>query len=82
MKPDQFREVFMRLCLKHELEYDPALASDLIRMIEQEFREPLRACYPRDILQQILWAAQYRQEKPRLDREALESACNNYFLAI
>ena len=82
MTPDQFREIFRRLCLKHELGYEPALADDLIRMIEQEYKEPLRACYPRDILQQILWAAQYRQEQPRLDRKALENACNNYFLAL
>ena len=82
MTPEQFREIFRRLCVRHEMDYEPALADDLIRIIGQERREPLRACYPRDILHQILWAAQYRQEKPRLDRKAIESACNNYFLAL
>ena len=82
MTPDQFREIFRRLCVKHDLDYEQALADDLIRIIGQDRREPLRACYPRDILQQILWAAQYRQKKPRLDRKALEDACNNYFLAL
>lgn len=82
MSPDQFREIFRRLCVKHDLNYEPALADDLIGIIEQDRKEPLRACYPRDILQQILWAAQYRQKKPRLDRKALEDACNNYFLAL
>jgi hypothetical protein len=82
MTPDQFREIFRRLCVKHDLHYEQTLADDLIRIIEQDRREPLRACYPRDILQQILWAAQYRQKKPQLDRKALEDACNNYFLAL
>jgi predicted ATPase with chaperone activity len=82
MTPDQFREIFRRLCVKHDLDYEQALADGLIGMIEQDYKEPLRACYPRDILQQILWAAQYRQDKPRLDRKALEDACNNYFLAL
>jgi len=82
MTPDQFREIFRRLCVKHDLDYEQSLADDLIRIIEQDRKEPLRACYPRDILHQILWAAQYRQNKPRLDRKALEDACNNYFLAI
>jgi predicted ATPase with chaperone activity len=82
MAPDQFREIFRRLCVKHELDYEHALADELMRIIGQDRREPLRACYPRDILHQILWAAQYRQEKPRLDRKALEDACNNYFLAL
>ncbi len=82
MTPDQFREIFRRLCVKHDLDYEQSLADDLIRIIEQDRREPLRACYPRDILHQILWAAQYQQKKPRLDRKALEDACNNYFLAL
>ena len=82
MKPDQFREIFRRLCVNHDLDYEQALADELIRIIGQERREPLRACYPRDILQQILWAAQYRQEKPRLDHKAIEDACGNYFLEL
>jgi predicted ATPase with chaperone activity len=82
MTPDQFREIFRRLCVKHDLDYEQALADDLIGIIRQDRREPLRACYPRDILHQILWAAQYQQKKPRLDRKALEDACNNYFLAL
>ncbi len=82
MTPDQFREVLLRLCLKHDLDYEPALADHLIRIVTQEYMEPLRACYPRDILQQILWAARYRQEKPRLDLKAIEDACGSYFLAV
>jgi hypothetical protein len=82
MTPDQFREIFRRLCVKHDLDYEQALADDLIGIIRQDRREPLRACYPRDILHQILWVAQYQQKKPRLDRKALEDACNNYFLAL
>ena len=78
--PEQFREIFNRLCGKKHLRYDAALADELIRMIEQDYREPLRACYPRDILQQILWTAQFRQKEPDLNREALAQACRNYFL--
>jgi hypothetical protein len=82
MTPDQFREIFRRLCERHELHYEAELADGLIRMIEQEYKEPLRACYPRDILQQVLWMAQYRQKEPALDRKAIENACQNYFLAL
>lgn len=82
MKPDQFREIFRRLCEKHKLGFEPVLADELIRLVEQEYGEPLRACYPRDILQQVLWMAQYRQKEPTLDRKALENACQNYFLEL
>jgi hypothetical protein len=41
----------------------------------------LRACFPRDIVQQVCWTARYRQEEPRLDNEALDLACRTYFVA-
>jgi hypothetical protein len=43
MAPDQFREIFRRLCERHELHYEADLADGPIRMIEQEYKEPLRA---------------------------------------
>ena len=54
---------------------------NLIRMIGVDYKEPLRACYPRDVVQQILWGARYLQKEPHLDREAVIQACRNYFLA-
>ena len=47
-----------------------------------EYKEPLRACYPRDILNQVIWEAQYLQKKPLLDRESVARACRNYFLPV
>jgi predicted ATPase with chaperone activity len=77
--PEQFREIFRRVCVKAGLKYDAAVADDLIQMIGK-YKEPLRACYPRDILQQIVSGARYLQKEPRLDRESVASACRNYFL--
>ncbi len=79
--PEQFREIFRRVCLSFKLNYDAAVADNLIQMIVEEYKEPLRACYPRDIVNQILWGARYLQKEPRLDREAVAQACRNYFLA-
>jgi len=79
--PEQFREIFRRVCQEYGLNYDQGVAEELIRMITMEYKEPLRACYPRDIVQQIIWGARYLQEKPRLDREAVAQGCRNYFLA-
>lgn len=79
--PEHFREIFRRVCLQFNLKYDAAVVDDLIQMIGRKFAEPLRACYPRDILQQILWGAHYLQKEPRLDHEAVAQACRNYFLA-
>ena len=78
--PEQFREIFRRACLQFNLRYNGALVDDLMEMITQEYKEPLRACHPRDILQQILWQAQYLQKEPSLEREAVVKACRSYFL--
>ena len=78
---EQFREIFRRVCLEFGLNYDEGVANDLVRMLTLEYKEPLRACYPRDIVQQIIWGARYLKEEPRLDREAVAQGCRNYFLA-
>ena len=79
--PDQFREIFRRACIKLKLECDAAIVDDLVKIVEQEYKESLRACYPRDILQQIIWEARYLQKEPHTDRESIAQACRNYFLA-
>ncbi|HWT82495.1 MAG TPA: ATP-binding protein [Candidatus Methylomirabilis sp.] len=79
--PEQFREIFRRLCLQFNLEYDALTVEELIQMIGREYKEPLRACYPRDIVQQIISRARYLQNEPRLNPESVAQACRSYFLA-
>ncbi len=79
--PEQFREIFRRVCQQFNLRYDAAVADDLIQLIGLDYKEPLRACYPRDILQKVLFGAHYLQQEPCLDRKAVAQACRNYFLA-
>ncbi len=79
--PEQFREIFRRVCLQFSLKYDAGVVDDLIRIIGKEYKEPLRACYPNDVVRQILSEARYLQKEPRLDSEAVAQACRNYFLA-
>jgi predicted ATPase with chaperone activity len=79
--PEQFREICRRVCLEFDLQYDAAVVDSLIQMIQVQYKEPLRACYPRDIVQQIISGARYLQQEPRLDLETVAQACRNYFLA-
>ncbi|MEO0248974.1 MAG: hypothetical protein ABIN58_05400, partial [candidate division WOR-3 bacterium] len=78
--PGQFHEIFRRACLSFNLAHSQAAAEELIRIIGEQYNEPLRGCYPRDILRQIVWSAQYRQCEPVLDVESLAEACRAYFL--
>ncbi len=78
---EQFRAIFQRVCFQFNLRYDAAVVDSLIQMIGENYKQSLRACYPRDILQKVIWRAHYRQKEPCLDREAVAQACHNYFLA-
>ncbi|OPY75735.1 MAG: hypothetical protein A4E65_03415 [Syntrophorhabdus sp. PtaU1.Bin153] len=79
--PEQFQEILRQACLKLEMGYDSTVADELIRMIGSDYKEPLRACYPRDILNQIVWQARYLQKEPLFNQQSVEDACRNYFLA-
>jgi hypothetical protein len=63
-----------------KLEYQAAPIDRLIDTITTQLGHELRACYPRDIIQQIMWTARYRQDEPRLDHESLDRACRTYFV--
>jgi hypothetical protein len=41
---------------------------------------PLRACHPRDLLDQVTALCRYRGVEPVLSRELLDAACEAYFL--
>jgi hypothetical protein len=78
--PEQFAEIFRLQCDLRSLPFDPAMAQHLIRHIQREMKRPLSQCYPRDIVNQILWNAAYLGIEPRITVDALELACQNYFL--
>ena len=60
---DQFREIFRRVAAERGLECDTEVLSELIEMIRSQFHEPLRPCYPRDIVGKICSAARYEDKK-------------------
>ena len=51
-----------------------------MQRIQSEFGQPLRACQPMDLVNQILWRAKYAQTKPALTLDSLHDACKAYFL--
>jgi len=77
---EQFCEVFRRVAADRGLQCDPRIPKDLIDFIKNVLKEELRACYPRDIVNQICWAAKYEAKAPVLDHEAVVRAIDAYFL--
>ena len=81
MTREQFHEVTRRVCTESELGYDAALVEELIDTIATDLGQDLRACYPRDIVNQVCWAARYERRTPQLNRESLTHAVRTYFIS-
>jgi predicted ATPase with chaperone activity len=76
---EQFREIFRRVCIEHDVAYDPEIPDALINHIRNALKLDLRPCYPKDIVSQVCWAARYEDKKPHMDTEALQRAIEAYF---
>ena len=76
---EQFCEIFRRVAAANQVSYDPLIPKELIDFIEENLGPELRACYPRDIINQVVWAARYEDKKPYLDLASLSQAINAYF---
>jgi len=68
------------VCAEAGLAYDPVSVEDLIAVLEGK-RQPLRPCYPRDIVQHVMWTARYEGRPPHLDLQSIAQACRNYFVS-
>lgn len=77
---EQFHAIFHAVCSTCGLKCDGETINELITVIRKDLKEPLRACHPRDLVNQVCWKARYKQAVPCLDRDALLAAVNSYFL--
>jgi predicted ATPase with chaperone activity len=77
---EQFRQIFRRVASRRGLSVDEGALADLIAAIREGLQQELRACQPRDLVNQVCWAAQYEDRRPILDRASLLGAVEAYFL--
>jgi predicted ATPase with chaperone activity len=77
---DQFREIMRRVARENGVEGDASAVNYLIHYIHGTLRQELRSCYPRDIVNQIVWSARYEGKKPYLDLASVNRAIDAYFL--
>ena len=77
---EEFHEITRRVCEASGLVYDATVVAGFIGVLA-ELRQPLRGCYPRDIIHHICWKAKYEEMQPQLTLEAIREACDSYFLS-
>ena len=76
----QFHAIFHAVCSTCGLQCDGETINELITVIRSDLKEPLRACHPRDLVNQVCWRARYQKTVPCLDRDTLLAAVKSYFL--
>jgi energy-coupling factor transporter ATP-binding protein EcfA2 len=77
---DQFCEIFRRVAEENQVGFDAGVPGALIDFIRGTLKQELRQCFPRDIVNQVLWAARYEGKKAHLDYPAMAQAVAAYFL--
>jgi predicted ATPase with chaperone activity len=77
---EHFCEIFRRVAGDKRITFESGIPAELIDYIHNTLKQELRSCYPRDIVNQVCWAAKYEDRKPFLDRASLKQAIEAYFL--
>jgi hypothetical protein len=79
--PDEFEEIFQRMCEARNLTYDPTALDYIYTYYSRMGIEP-RACHPRDLIEQIIDIAHFQGVEPSLSLELVAAACDSYFVRL
>lgn len=72
--------LFERVCEAKGVPFDKDGFAYLVDRYYRKTDRPLRACHPRDIVEQIVNVARYNGKQPTLGKEYVDQACANYFV--
>jgi hypothetical protein len=75
-----FTEIFEMNCRRRGLPFHKVMVAYLQRRHYQPYNRPMRACHPRDLLDQVTALCRYRGQEPAITRELLDAACRAYFV--
>jgi hypothetical protein len=77
---DEYRRIFELNCRRRALAFDPAV----IEYLQSKYYGPrnlqMRACHPRDLVEQVVDRCRYRQRTPELTNALIDEACGTYFI--
>ena len=77
---EDFIRIFELNCRHRKLGFHKVMISYLQRRHYSALGRPLRACHPRDLLDQVMALCRYRGIEPTINRELLDAACSSYFV--
>jgi SpoVK/Ycf46/Vps4 family AAA+-type ATPase len=77
---DEYCRIFELNCRKRQLPFDPVMVEYLHRKYYQPRKLQMRACHPRDLVEQVVNICRYQNRELVITRELLDAACGSYFL--
>ena len=77
---DEFCQIFDLVCRKRKVAFDPVLVEYLHRKYYQPRKLQMRACHPRDLVEQVIDRCRYHGRELAITRELLDAACGSYFI--
>jgi hypothetical protein len=77
---DEYCRIFEMNCRKRGLAFDPVMVEYLLRKYYQPRRLEMRACHPRDLVEQVVNMCRYQNRELVITRDLLDAACSSYFI--
>jgi predicted ATPase with chaperone activity len=77
---DEFTRIFELNCRRRGLTFDPVVIEYLVRRYYEPRSLDMRACHPRDLVEQVVNLCRYQNKTATITRELLDAACASYFL--
>ena len=77
---DEYSRIFELNCRKRGIAFDSVMVDYLLRTYYEPRQLQMRACHPRDLIEQVVDMSRYQQKDTAITREMLDAACANYFL--
>jgi len=77
---DEFTRIFELNCKRRNLKFHQVMVAYLQRRHYGPTKRPMRACHPRDLLDQVAALCKYRGRDMTITRELLDAACEGYFV--
>jgi predicted ATPase with chaperone activity len=79
---DEFREIFRRECQIRNIPFDENGLGFLLNEYYIKPDRPVRACHPRDLLDEIVDISRYKGIPPVLSEDLIHKACRAYFVEL
>jgi hypothetical protein len=77
---EEYAKIFELVCRRKGIAFDPVMVEYLLRAYYQPRKLQMRACHPRDLVEQVVDMCRYQNREPLISRDLLDAACTSYFL--